>query len=116
MRVLLEVGYYRLLLKKGADIGSFVNAIDGAVVVDKSYGDECYKETKAGYSVEIVKDCEVTPLPEKDKIYLDDIKKANERAATYLKEKEDLEKELKDMKEKFSPFLETKEEESKENA
>lgn len=110
MRLIAKIGYTEILFPENADLTSLLVALEGAKEVDKSWDEKVYKEKNTEIQLTFVKDVEVTPLPEKDAIYLRDIKKATERASKYLKERDDLETELNELKEKFKPFMDATDE------
>ena len=67
MRLVLELGYQKILFGKGAPIGTILEAMDGAKIVEKEYSSGSFTvKGDVAVSLELVPDDSVT-LPDTEK-------------------------------------------------
>ena len=106
MQLVIKSGYTSIAIPVSGDVGQIIAGMENAVTVQEpGYLETQYKVQADKVTFTFVPDSMIGPADPVLEKYKDDLHRAYEREATERKQRQEVEKELKELKERFAPFI-----------
>jgi len=108
MYLVIKAGYTQVAIPVTQDIGAIMQGMDKAIVVNEpNWQESQYKiDSKTSVTFTIVPDNLIGPAEPVIEQYKDDLHRAYQRESEERTKRQEIEKELITLKERFAPFLE----------